>query len=74
MANKVPAAESGAMTDQVPSDQGGRNGRLPGDRAEPVSPRDRPVEPGRPKPEHVLFVVLGAVGTVLAFLHGLGML
>ncbi len=37
-----------------------------------VDPRDRPIEPGRPDPEHAAFVILGALGTIFVFLRGLG--
>ncbi len=37
-------------------------------------PSDRPIEPGTPRPEHVAFVVFGAVLTILVFLRGLGVL
>lgn len=35
---------------------------------------DRSIEPGKPTLEHTAFVILGAVGTVLIFLRGLGVL
>lgn len=35
---------------------------------------DREIEPGRPRPEHTLFVVLGMVLTVVVLLRGLGLL
>lgn len=34
------------------------------DEGEEETPRLEPLEPGRPSPENVLFVVLGALGTV----------
>lgn len=37
-------------------------------------PVDRSIEPGTPKVEHVAFVVMGMVLTVLVFLRGLGFL
>lgn len=35
---------------------------------------DRSIEPGSPTTEHMLFVVLGALVTVLVFLDGIGLL
>lgn len=36
--------------------------------------RQQRIEPGRPQPEHVLFVLLGIVVTILAFLRGFSFL
>lgn len=35
---------------------------------------DRSIEPGSPRPEHALFVLLGAASTILVFLDGIGLL
>lgn len=35
---------------------------------------DRSVEPGSPRLEHVVFVILGVLLTVVIFLRGLGLL
>lgn len=53
------------------SDVDESNGRI--DEESPPS-RDRPIEPGSPRLEHVVFVVLGALGTVLTFMYGLNLL
>lgn len=37
-------------------------------------PSDRPIEPGTPRAEHVVFVLLGAVLTIAVFLRGFGVL
>ena len=34
---------------------------------------DRTVEPGEPRLEHILFVLLGAIGTIAVFLEGFGL-
>lgn len=48
---------------------------LPSDGEEELAPdpRERPIEPGRPDPENVVFVLLGAVLTFGVFLRGLGL-
>ena len=41
-------------------------------RVEPYDPREEPIEPGRPRFENVVFVLVGVIGTIAAFLRGLG--
>lgn len=40
--------------------------------ARPEERPDRRIEPGRPRVEHAVFVVLGMILTVLVFVRGLG--